>query len=98
LRFGGHTDDVLRRYLTMTLQDVAAALHAPQHGGPAARRRWLDRIAERRGATSTSALEREVEQAIGERGDGGRRIAAAARRIHQWRQEMVDGAREHPNR
>ncbi len=98
LRFGGHASAALQRYLQTSVQEVARTLHAPASLDGAATTRWLDELAGARGlAVRLTDLERlaaEAEQARG--ADRQRRVVAAARRIHSWRQEMTHGSGDRP--
>jgi hypothetical protein len=91
-RHGGHS---LARYLDHAVRDVAAALHVPAGLDASARERWLERVGAARGVSvRLPALRREVERARTAAADGARQTVDAARRIHRWRQEMTDGARD----
>jgi hypothetical protein len=95
LRYGGHSGHTLRRYWFNTLQEVGQRLNAPSHLGSVELRRWLDELATERG------VEPPVEElglAVDELGVAserrqGRAVLRLARRIHDWRKDMLDGPR-----
>lgn len=99
MRFGRHDGHALRRYMQTSVQDVAAALHAPHDLGPANLRAWLQRLADARGVRlSLAALEREVEESAARKADSARHVVTTAHRIYRWRQEMIHGPAGHPPR
>ncbi len=89
---GGSAHDAFARYIDTVQRDVARRLHAPRRLDDGALVGWLDRIGRaRRVSEDYPALEREArELARGARADDAR-ILRAARRLHRWRQEMIDG-------
>ena len=91
---GGHAGAALRRYLATTVQDVARSLHAPPQLTAEATIRWLDGLAGARAIAGPrlAELEHEVAQASAARRERARRVAATARRIYRWKQEMTHGS------
>jgi len=91
LRYRGHLESVLPRYLESAVQDARRALGAPPELGRKELAVWLDRVAAARGVRARVAdLETETRRAI----QGGRRasrVLAAAGRIHRWKQEILHG-------
>lgn len=96
LRFGSHAGHTLARYREAAVRDVARALHAPRDvHGPEALARWLARVERGKGVTRTlSELDRELEANARAATPGGHtRAVRTARRIYQWREEMIGGSR-----
>ena len=92
LVFAGHLGDVLRRYVAVSVEDVAARLHAPENGQTEARDAWLAQAEAQRGVQDSEAELRRSADALA----GSRPAAAAAfalaRRTFRWKQEMLRGA------
>ncbi|MFO1056727.1 MAG: DUF4350 domain-containing protein [Dongiaceae bacterium] len=77
---------MVRRYLDLTLAELAARLHAPPGLAGAALAAWLDRVAAARGvAAGAAALERRLAAA----GDDAASLAAVAAAAFAWRQEIL---------
>lgn len=95
LRHGGKTDAVLKQYLKNEVRAVQVALRAPTGLTSPELTAWLDRAAEMRGARDRlPALTQAIR--IDSRGGTYRaHVLALARRIHDWRREIVHG---HPGR
>ena len=91
-RFGGHTDLALNRYLTVTVQEVAQALHAPKRLRGSDLDRWLDQVADSRGVGATTA---DLQEAVKSFGKNTAAAVSAAQKIFEWRQEMIHGSRVH---
>ena len=92
LRFGGHADHALKRYLYTTMQEVGRELHAPANLYHRELRTWLERIGTSRGVgTGLAGLENEVQAVVAQKGVQHRRIVLCANRIYRWRQEMTHG-------
>jgi Domain of unknown function (DUF4350) len=93
LQFGGHTTEILGRYLAATFADVARRVHAPAQYAGAALDLWLERIGKARHVRSAPAeLRREAELATaGARADD-RRLLHVARDLYRWKQEMLHGS------
>jgi hypothetical protein len=92
LRRGGHVGLALDRYLASTVQDVARATHAPPTLEKEPLREWLERVGEARGASSTiEELEEAVAAASAEGARDPRKVTSAAKAVHAWRKEMIDG-------
>jgi hypothetical protein len=92
LRFGGHGGHALTRYLNHTTQELRARLHAPAGLDERGLRDWLARCGAARGAEmQITELEEEV-RAIGAHGRvPPPYVIRAARRIHEWKEEMIHG-------
>lgn len=96
LRHGGHDAAMLRRYLTASVQQVRASLHAPRELAGAQLASWLERIgAARKVSVPLAELEREVASVEAD-SNHHKRAPAVAARIHRWRQEMTLGSGNHP--
>jgi hypothetical protein len=82
----------MRRYMQVTLEDVAARLHAPGVEGPA-RAAWLAQVQTQRAVKlDAAALEAEAASlAAGRRAPAGA-VIALAEKIHRWKQDMLHGA------
>ena len=94
LKLGGHSPHTLSRYLRSSVREVSRALHAPSGTGSAGSRKWLDRAGEARGIRiSLSQLEASVADIIRTKRKEDASVIAVAWRIHEWRTEMLDGAR-----
>ncbi|MDH3233262.1 MAG: hypothetical protein OEQ29_07030 [Alphaproteobacteria bacterium] len=92
LRFGGHQREILDRYRRAVLAVVAARMHAPAGDGPA-RGQWLDRVGAARGTSERwSALSAHVDDVVRDKKAPDRRLVEAARRLEQWKREMMDGS------
>ncbi len=93
LQFGGHTAEILGRYLAVTLADVASRVHAPAQLGGAALDQWLERIGKARhvqGVPTQLRREAELASAAGRADD--RRLLHVARDLHRWKREMLHGS------
>ncbi len=86
LRQGRHARVALGRYMAAALADAGRALHAPPGLQAEELAGWLDRARSRKDA---AALEREVAEWSADAPSA--RAVALARRIHAWRQEILDG-------
>jgi hypothetical protein len=99
LRYGGHSGHTLRRYWFNTLTEVGQRLNAPTQLSSVELRRWLAHEADRRGISPpVEALASEVDElsAASEKRHG-RAVLRVARRVHDWRQDMLDGHRRDPS-
>jgi hypothetical protein len=77
---------MVRRYLDLTLAELAARLHAPPGLASAALAAWLDRVAVARGvAAGADALERRLAAAGGDAAA----LAAVAAAAFAWKQEIL---------
>ena len=88
LRFGGHSAHALDRYLRSSVQEVAAALHAPAGLRGRQLDAWLDRV-------SAQARVPRVEELWRQAADASKSPAAlveTARQVHQWRTRMLHGS------
>jgi len=86
LRYGGHSVDVLKRYLQAAQQEAGQRLHLPARLGAEGARAWLERYGEQRKVTlGLERLRNEVGRASRER------VLPLAGRIHRWREEMIHG-------
>jgi hypothetical protein len=88
LRFGGHSAHALDRYLRSSLQEVAAALHAPAVLRGGALDAWLDRLGARAHLPTVEVLRNEAGAAAGSPAA----LLESARRIHLWRTRMLHGS------
>ncbi len=93
LRFGGFGSAILKRYADATLRDVADRLNAPRKLEGAALIAWVDRVGTRRGAQRKfkDLYDRASERGGHARRDGPR-LARLARRLYQWKREVIDGS------
>lgn len=86
LRYGGHSVDVLQRYLRAVQHEVGRRLHLPPRLDDDAARAWLERYgAQRRVTVGLERLRSEVGRATPER------VLPLAGRIYRWREEMIHG-------
>ena len=93
LQFGGHTAEILGRYLAVTLAGVASRVHAPAQLAGAALDQWLERIGKARHVQGAPAqLRREVELATAAGRADDRRLLHVARDLHRWKREMLHGS------
>lgn len=94
LLHGGHGAAILGRYLRVALRDVARRRHAPPGLDDARLLAWLDsRPGGGRARLTGDGVSRDVAAAMAGRPGDDARLVRAARRIHRWRQEMLDGGR-----
>ncbi len=92
LQYGGHGPEILRRYLTVTLRDVARRLHAPRDLEETALIEWVDRVGEARGVQAKyGTLRREAEAIIAVASADNSRLTQAARNLHRWKQGIING-------
>lgn len=93
LQFGGHTAEILGRYLAVTFADVARRVHAPAQFADAALDQWLERIGKARHVRSVPAqLRREAELATAAGRADDRRLLHVARDLYRWKREMLHGS------
>src|SRR5262249_53314907 len=95
LSSGGDVSDSADRYYRQTLRGVAAAFGLPPGLGEGALRLQLQKLTERAGIRFDLAHCESALQGLG--GDDRRariRAVALARRLYQWRLEMMHGNRE----
>ena len=88
LDHAGHHAAILRRYISMVLQDTGRLLRAPRQLNEYELAAWLDRTAAARGIRSDCAA------AL--RGNGAERedvvsLFTRARTIHRWRKDILNG-------
>ncbi len=87
-----HQPVIVRRYVHAVIRDAGRALHAPAGLSDQTLIAWLQRTGQARGVEVDCAA---VLSAAGEMGGGSRRsypsMAALARDIFRWKQEIVDG-------
>jgi hypothetical protein len=96
LDYGGHHATVLDRYVRMTINSAARALHAPNglSGGRLAE--WADTIGRSRGVSeSCAALLSELSDAFGVRRTDISRLMDIARRARKWKGEILNGPSVH---
>lgn len=92
LRHGGHAPEAAGAYLRAAKEEVARRLRPP--GAAEHEEGWLERVAAARGtAGALAGLEEKVRRLAGRRRGGEEEAVRAAQAIHQWREEMTDGAR-----
>ncbi len=93
LRFGGHGGAIVRRYSDVTLRDVAHRLNAPRRLESDELVRWVDRVGEARGATvKFRDLQARADTLDGTVRGEAPRLARLARRLYEWKQEIIDGS------
>ena len=86
LRYGGHSVDVLKRYLSAVQNEVGRRLHLPARLGAKDARAWLERYgAQRRVTVGIDRLRTAVERTTRER------VLPLAGQIYRWREEMIHG-------
>ena len=92
LLFGGHTAEILGRYLAVTIADVARRVHAPAQLTGDALDQWLERIGKVRHVRSAPAqLRREAELATALGRAESRGLLHTARDLYRWKREMLHG-------
>jgi hypothetical protein len=95
LRYGGHDGEALRRYLTASVHQVRASIHAPRDLTAAQMMEWLERIRiARNGTVALPELDRAVAAAAVDPALA-KKIPDIAMRIHRWRKEMTHGSGNH---
>jgi hypothetical protein len=95
LRHGGRAGDAAAAYLRAAKDEVVHRLRPP--GEAAAGDAWLARAEAARGAEGALAdLEERLRRLAGRRGGGEEEALRLARDVHEWREEMTDGARTDP--
>ncbi|MCA8962794.1 MAG: hypothetical protein KDC38_19860 [Planctomycetes bacterium] len=83
----------IRQYLDDCVRDVERRLHRPAHLDEAATERWIEGIERRKELTPTlEELRRDVER-VSSTGHGVHSILGIARRVHDWKTEMLNAAR-----
>ena len=88
----------LGRYMRRTLRQVAQRRHAPE-GDDAALAHWLDAVAQRDPDTTTAArLLAEALDTAHDHQSSEATILATAKRVHDWRMDMLNEQRERPAR
>jgi hypothetical protein len=92
LIYAGHQGELVRRYMQVTLEDVAARLHAPAADG-VARGAWLAQVQAQRGSVYDAAvLQTEALALTAARRAPSGAVFALAQKIHRWKQDMLHGA------
>jgi len=93
LRFGGHGSAIVKRYADVTLRDVAHRLNAPRRLQGPDLIQWVDRIGEARGARHRfRELQDRADMLEGNIRSDAPRLARLARRLFQWKREIIDGS------
>jgi hypothetical protein len=93
LDFGGHRTAVLRRYVEITIKDTAQRLKAPRQLSDAALVDWLQKPGRTRGVNrDCAAILEDARRAI--KSDRHAPLSAA-RAIHVWKTEILDGHSGH---
>lgn len=92
LVYGGHTAEVLKRYFTTTVLDLARAFKAPAGLSRSEVLKWVAALGEKRGVRlDLLALGVEVEAAV-----RGRKktesLSATAMKIHRYKKEILHGS------
>lgn len=97
LRFGDRHGQVLHRYTVSALREVAAGLKAPRGLDDPDLVRWADDVTASRGGAREpySKLLKTAADMRGAKARDEKRVLAAARRLHQWKREMLDVRRGH---
>jgi hypothetical protein len=91
LLFAGHLGDVLRRYVQVTIEDVASRLHAPDTGNTPTRADWLAQAETRRAVTTPEAALR-AEAARLATNPNPTTAQTLAANAYAWKQEMLRGS------
>jgi hypothetical protein len=92
LVYAGHQGELARRYVQVTIEDVAARLHAPA-ADAGARAAWIAHVqAQRGGGFDALALEAEAAALAANRRAPQAAVFALAQKIHRWKQDMLHGA------
>jgi hypothetical protein len=91
LLFAGHLGDVLRRYVQVTIEDVATRLHAPDTGNTPIRADWLAQAETRRTITTPEATLR-AEAARLAANPNPTTAQTLAANAYAWKQEMLRGS------
>jgi hypothetical protein len=86
-----HRRAMLRRFLEVTIRDVARRLRAPRGLSGGALAEWLDRVGRARGVTIDGAALAGRAARLEETGPGA--MVVLARDITRWKREMIDGPR-----
>jgi hypothetical protein len=93
LRYGGHSAEIISKYYDNSVRTVAQALHAPTGMTASELRRWLDRHS--RASTrdvDLDAIYQSVRDVVAQRPGWERQGLQAARQVHLWQQETLDGS------
>jgi len=93
----GQQETIIRRYVAETVRDVGRQLHAPREISGNRLLGWLQRVGSARGTKIDCGA--VIEELAGVTGGRRRNISALlrlARRIHQWKGEIIDGRVGHP--
>ncbi len=95
LRHGGRAPDAAAAYLRAAKDEVVQRLRPRGEAAPGDA--WLARAEAARGAEGALAgLEERARRLAGRRIGGEEEAVRLARDIHEWREEMTDGARKDP--
>jgi hypothetical protein len=93
----GHQEAIVRRYVDETVRDVGRQLHAPREISGNALVAWLERVGSTRGVENDcGAVIKELAGVTGGRWRNISLLLRLARRIHQWKGEIIDGRVGHP--
>lgn len=87
LDVAGHQPVIVRRYIQVSLREVARRLHAPPGLADAALLDWLRRVGEARGVADDGAAIAAAAERVGDTAS----LTALARAIHHWKGEILDG-------
>jgi hypothetical protein len=83
---------MLRRFAEVTMQEVAARLHAPRGLSPPALGEWLARAGRARGVAVDGLVMLDMATAMAESGPSAPgQLARLAQDITRWKREMIDG-------
>jgi hypothetical protein len=97
MEFAGHERMIIQRYVESTIRDTARQLRAPKNLSYEQTLEWLSRIGKARNITRDCASIARLATGLA----NGRghidiaKFADAARQIHQWKQEILDGPSIH---
>jgi len=95
----GQGVQIARRYPAVILRQVTNRLHTPRHLSEDAKRDWIDRVGDTRGVTTHYRdLQREIESATPKGRTQTEAVLRALKRLHTWKQEMLDGSGRHTSR
>ena len=92
LEFAGRQQIIVERYVQATIRYAASQLRAPRGLADDALLAWLQRIGRARAVTLDCAeIVRRSRQLLSERRPDRRALSQAARDVHRWKGEILDG-------
>jgi hypothetical protein len=93
----GQQETIIRRYVAETVRDVGRQLHAPREISGNRLVGWLQRVGSARGTKiDCGAVIKELAGVTGGRRRNISVLLRLARRIHEWKGEIIDGRVGHP--